>query len=248
MQVKELVYIILDELKILSDDATFTEDHVIFLLKNYRKFLIKKEKDKEKASAESTSDLEEQQQICLDLEEVDTCCGEPCAEGEYLRTKQKLPKILEGTTPRIHPMNYYDNIRICFVSRDRMKYVGTNKYLQNIIYVSLGPDHHLYMTSNNPQFTNLEKIRMTAIFEDFDKALDYQCDDAGNSRVCDPLDAEFPISGHLVPPLIELIVKELSGAIYKPKDTMNNAADDLSDLAAFIRRNSKSALQKQIEG
>lgn len=232
MLVKELVYIILDELKILSDDSTYTEDHIIFLLKQYRKFLIKKEKDKDKASADSTSDFEEQQQICIDLEETDTCCGQPCSEGEYLRSKQKLPKILEGTFPRIHPMNYYDNIRVCFVSRDRMKYVGTNKYLQNIIYASVGPDYHLYMTSNNPQFVNLEKIRMTAIFEDFDEALDYQCDDQGNSAVCDVLDAEFPISGHLVPPLIELIVKELSGSVYRLKDFNNNAADDLSKVSA----------------
>lgn len=232
MKVKELVYLVLDELKVISDDATYTEDHIIFLLKQYRKFLIKKEKDKDKSSADSTSDFEEQQQICLDLEETDTCCCQPCSEGEYLKSKQKLPKILEGTTPRIHPMNYYDNIRVCFVSRDRMKYVGTNKYLQNIIYVSLGPDYHLYLTSSNPQFINLEKIRMTAVFEDFDEALDYQCDNAGNSKVCDPLDAEFPISGHLVPPLIELIVKELSGALYRPRDARNNAKDDLSGISA----------------
>lgn len=88
---------------------------------------------------------------------------------------------------------------------------------------------------------------MSAVFEDFDAAAEYLCDDDGNSASCDVLDEEFPIREYLVPQLIELVVKEITGAAYKPKDTLNNAADDLSDIAAFIRRNAKSSLQKQIE-
>jgi hypothetical protein len=40
--------------------------------------------------------------------------------------------------------------------------------------------------------------------------------------------------------MVELIVKELLGVNYKPKDTVNNAYDDLADLASFVRRNMKS--------
>lgn len=38
---RELVYLVLDELKLASDDSTFTEDHVVFLLNRYRTFLLK---------------------------------------------------------------------------------------------------------------------------------------------------------------------------------------------------------------
>ena len=38
---KELTYMVLDELKLSSDDAQFTEDHVMFLLNKYRTFLLK---------------------------------------------------------------------------------------------------------------------------------------------------------------------------------------------------------------
>ena len=41
------------------------------------------------------------------------------------------------------------------------------------------------------------------------------------------MDRVFPIEGALVPPLIELVVKELNGSIYKPDDEENNAKDDL---------------------
>jgi len=40
--------------------------------------------------------------------------------------------------------------------------------------------------------------------------------------------------------MIELIVRELLGVNYRPKDSTNNDVDDLADLAAFVRRNMKS--------
>lgn len=249
MLVKEIVYICLDLAKAsTSDDSFLNEDHVIFLLKKYRSFLIKKEQEKEKSTTDVASEFE-YQEICLDLEKTPAIDGDPCLGGYYLRTKQKIPKILEGNEPRVYPVDFYQGINIVHIPRDRMRYVGTNRFLQNIIYVSLGPDLHYYIKSNNPQFLYLKKIRMSAVFEDFDDASEYLCDDAGNTEgvSCDVLDATFPIREYLVPSLIELVVKELVGSEYKPADKVNNSADDLSDLAAFINRNAKSALQKQIE-
>ncbi len=248
MTVKEIVYMILDLCKIGgSDDAYITEDHVIFLCKKYRSFLIKKEQDKEKGSTDIASEFE-YQQICLDLEKVAAIDGEPCTGGYYLKTTQKIPKILEGTQPRVYPIDYFQGTHISYISRDRMRFVGSNPYLKNITYVALGPDLHLYLNSNNSQFLYLKKLRVSAIFEDFDEATELLCNDDGSSAVCDILDADFPIREYLVPTLIELVVKEITGTKYQPSDKLNNANDDLSDIAAFLRRNTKSALQKQIEG
>ena len=229
-----------------SDDSFFTEDHVISLLKNYRSFLIKKEQEKQKATTDIASEFE-YQQICLDLEKVPAIDGEPCTGGYYLRTIQKIPKILEDNQPRVYPIDFYQGINISYIPRDRMRYIGTNKFLQNIIYVSLGPDLHLYLNSSNPQFLYLKKLRMSAVFEDFDKVTNYLCDAEGDSQACDVMDAVFPIREYLIPSLMELVIKELVGAKYQPSDTENNANDDLSDLATFIRREMKSGLQKQME-
>lgn len=228
MKVSELVYAILDLAKAAtSDDSFLTEELVISLCKHYRAFLIKKEQDKEKSSTDIASEFE-YQQICLDLEKVAAIDGEPCTGGYYLRTTQQIPKILEGTQPRVYPIDYYQGINISYVSRDRMRYVGTNKFLQNIIYVSIGPDLHLYLNSSNPQFLYLRKLRMNAIFEDFEEAAGLLCDDDGSLTACDPLDMQFPIREYLVPTLIELVVKELTGQKYAPVDSRNNASDDLS--------------------
>lgn len=230
MLVKEIVYMVLDLAKAnTSDDSFFTEEHVVFLLKKYRSFLIKKEQDKQKSNTDIASEFE-YQQICLDLEKVAAIDGSPCSGGYYLRTTKKIPKILDGNLPRVYPIDFYQGINITFIPRDRMRYVGTNKFLQNIIYVSLGPDLHLYLKSPNPQFLYLKKLRLSAVFEDFDDISCYLCDDEGNSTACDILDEEFPIREYLVPTLIELVVKELVGSEYRLSDNKNDSADTLPEL------------------
>ena len=224
---KELVYMCLDELKLYSDDALYTEEHIMFLLGKYRIFLIKQRySDVKKQIPESNY-----QTICLDLIEVPAISGEPCEGGSYLRSKEKIPFLMKIGNPRVYPIDYYQG-EITYVSRDRMRYVGYNKYLQNIIYASLGPDNYLYFKSFNPQFLYLEKIRMTGIFEDTLAASELQCPDENGNIVCDVLDREFPIENALIPPLIQLVVEELTKAEYKPEDKENNSDDDLSEVVS----------------
>ena len=60
------------------------------------------------------------------------------------------------------------------------------------------------------------------------------------------MDVDFPLEADLIPQMIELIVKELLGVNYRPKDDVNNSSDDLADIAAFVRRNMKSEAARQI--
>ena len=239
---KELIYMCLDELKLYSDDASYTEEHVMFLLDKYRAFLLKQRySDVKKQIPESNY-----QTICLDLIEVPAISGEPCEGGSYLRSKEKIPFLMKIGNPKVYPVDYYQG-EITYVSRERMRYVGYNKYLQNIIYASLGPDNYLYFKSFNPQFLYLEKVRITGIFEDTLAASELQCPNENGDTVCDVLDREFPIEDSLVPPMTELVVKELLGAEYRPKDESNDANDALASLATFIRNNTKSSLAKALE-
>ena len=68
---RELVYMVLDELKGISDDFTYTEDHIIFLLNKYRAFILKQRySDVKKFIPESNY-----QTICLDLIQVPAISG-----------------------------------------------------------------------------------------------------------------------------------------------------------------------------
>lgn len=237
---RELVYLVLDELKLSADDATFNEEHCIFLLGKYRGLLLKQQyKDVKKEIPESNF-----QTLCLDLIQVPAITGEECEGGTYLRSKEKIPFLMDISSPRVYTEDFYQG-NITYVSRERMRYVGYNRWLPNIIYASIGPDNYLYFKSFNPQFLYLEKVRLTGIFENPEIASELECDKSNST--CDILDMPFHLEEALIPQVVQLVVKELSGAIYKPKDSTNNASDDLSELATFIRNNVKSNLQKQIE-
>lgn len=219
---RELVYLVLDEIKGTSDDFTYTEEHIMFLLNKYRAFLLKQRySDIKKQMPESNY-----QTICLDLTEVPAVCGEPCEGGPYLKSTNKVPFTMQIGAPRVYPINFYQG-DIAFISRDRMRYIGYNRFLQNIIYCSIAPDGYLYFKSFNPQFLYLEKVRFTAIFQDSVQASKLQCSEDGDA-VCDILDFQFPIEDALIPPLVELVVRELGSATTNPSDNENNAKDDIS--------------------
>ena len=183
----ELVYMVLDEIKGMSDDFTFNEDHVIFLLNKFRGFLLKqKYTDVRNAVPDSNY-----QTLDFNLIQVPAISGEYCEGGTYLRSDIKIPSIIEIGHTRVYPLDYYKG-DISFISKDRMKYVGHNKYLKNIIYCSINPDGYLYFKSANPQFLYLEKARINAIFQNPKDIV---------SNDSDMLNSTFPLEDTLVPPL-----------------------------------------------
>ena len=243
MTYREIAYMCLDQLKVASDDSYYTIDHILFLISKIRALLLKQTYSNIKKEIPQSN----YQTICLDLMQVPAITGEPCEGGTYLRSEEKVPSTMTIGTNIVYPIDFYQGTHITYVSRERMRYVGTNKWLKNIIYTSKGPDGYLYFKSSNPQFLYLKKVKMTGIFEDPDKAAELECN-SNNNLECDVLDREFPLEEGLVASVIELVIKYLSGAVYRPKDQENDANDDLSDLVAFIKRNMKSEFQKSIEG
>lgn len=216
----EIVYMILDEVKGMSDDFTYNEEHILYLIDKTRALLLK----------QRYSDIKKQipyanyQTIYVTTKESALADDALYTSAKYLKTDDKIPEILPIATPRVFTTDYYQG-EITYVSRDRMRYVGYNKYLKNIIYCSLHPDKYLYFKSFNDKLLEVKNINFTAVFQSSLEALKlYQ-----NKQ--EVLDTEFPMEESLIQPLVELVVKELTNAIYKPEDTTNNAKDDLEGLA-----------------
>ena len=222
MTYREIVYACLDILKLTSDDSLYTEEHIIFLANKARTLLLKQRySDIKKRIPESNY-----QTICLDLEKVQNVQDLAC-QGSLLRTVQKVPYLMKIGNPKVYPQNYYLG-EITYISRERMRYVGHNKYLQNIIYCSLAPDNHLYFKSSNPQHLYLKKVQVTGIFEDIQNASQLECNN-DNSQCQDILDKTFPLEEGLVHPLIEIIVKQLGPSVDLPQDQEDNDQDDLAN-------------------
>ena len=233
----------LDLCKEFSDDSSFTEEHVLFLLNKYRAQVLKQEYERLKKE----SSIENKQSICLNLEEVDENINNPCGTP-MLRSVESIPSTLDFSQPQVSTISFFSNPMMVYVTPEKMKFINYNKFLKNIIYCALAPDGHIYLKSSNPQFMNLERIKLSAVFEDFEEADGLSCDEEGNSSSCDIMDKEFPMESYLVPTLINNVVKQLLGSRYIMADKYNNAKDDIADIANFVRQNVKSNLAKQMEG
>lgn len=217
---KELVYMVMDELKLYSDDTSFTEDHIIFLLTKYRAFLLKQRYyDIRKVIPESNY-----QDICLELEEIPIIDGISDNGGVSLRSIEKVPLLLTFGIKRVYTDSYYKG-EITYITKDRMRYTGYNKYLYNIVYCSISSDERLHFKFSDEEFKSVRNIHLYGLFQDCAQASEFQCD-----KECDLLDRVFPIEDSLVQPLIELTVKELAGAEYRPEDKQNDANDNLSEV------------------
>lgn len=236
-----VVYMVLDFLKISSDDAYYTPDHVLFLLNRYRAYVLKSKYEK---SGDTPADSN-YQNIHIDFEEVDRT-GE--CSGKYLVNKTTLPEAINVGTPVISGMDQFQG-DICFVTPQRFKYVGFNKWMKNIVYATF-EGGKVYMKSCNPLAYYLKEGTYRAIFSDPLEAAansgEYDVDENGN--LCNPMEVAFPLEDSLLPLVMQYVVKDMTGGIYKPKDDENNADDDLSKLAQFIKSYIKTPLRQQIDG
>lgn len=212
-----------DELKIASDDAVFTTDHIMFLISKYRAFLLKQRYADVKKQMPNSN----YQTLCLTLS-PDNNIG-ICSNKEYLRSNQKVPFSMGVSLPKVSPMDFFGG-EINYVTWSRFRYVGNNKFLKNAIYATIGPDNYLYVTSANPNAMYLCNAMVTAVFEDFNEASALSCNQDGSTIACDEYERNFPLEEALIPQLIQLVVQELTGSVYRPRDEQNNSSDDLSGI------------------
>ena len=210
---REIVYMILDLIKLNSDDAYYTEDHIIYLLDKYRAYILKSKYDKDPTGELSDTNY---QTITMALEPYE----------DYVRTVNGFPEPSSIGKLRAFSGDMLKD-EITLVSPERFRYVGLNRYLYHIIYGTMGPDDKLYLKSSNGQFKYLDNITVRGIFESPSEALKEANKDNSDFDILDEI---FPLEENLIPLLIDYIVRELNPAAYNPEDNKNNAKDDLAGL------------------
>lgn len=235
----EIVYMVLDLLKESGDDSFYTEEHVLSLATKFRSLLLERKYKQTRNSKFVEIPDENRQLICLDLE-LANLLPDGCS-GEWLKSTVKVPKFLSTSEPRVSVVNDLMHSMVTYIPPERMPYVGFNKWLRNIIYVSKSGNGYLYLKGNNPQFINLQRIQLSGVFADPEEAEKCSCECNEGDESCDIMDKEFPLEDALVPSCIELVVQELAGPRYAPKDEMNNDRDDLSRVGAATTRAARPA-------
>ena len=114
---RELIYMVMDKLKISSDDAYPNEKHISFLLDKYRNFLLKQDNKSDSEFTDSNY-----QTLCIPLIEVPAIVGEACESGVYLRSKDKIPSLLNKGITNIQPEDYFGSIHIQYVDKHRFRF------------------------------------------------------------------------------------------------------------------------------
>lgn len=212
---RELIYMCLDVLKGTSDDFSYTEEHIAYLLDKFRALLLKQRYGNDPKKHVPYSNY---QNLDIDLDVEN--------KGVYYMSYDIVPYTLQLGIPRITSKEYYD-ITFEFVSRERLPFVGYNKYLNKIRYCGINEDHHLCLVSKpDDDSTVINNLRLTAIFESprsvkQDTALHW-------------MDIEFPLEEPLITPLIEMTVNALAKAVTAPADIINNGTDENASMPTVM--------------
>ena len=241
---REAIYMCFDLLKGTSDDFTYTEEHIAYLLDKFRALLLKQRYGNNRKKEIPYSNY---QTISINLE-LNTFEG-----NSYYVCKPvdgtTIPYTLQIGIPRISvATDSYGDINLEYISRERLPFVGNNRFLQNIWYCSLDEQNRLLLKTSSIRMFETETenntltFRITALFEnprELPNEITFK-------STMDELDRVIPIEESLITTLIEMVVKELLGAAYRPADTINNANDDMASMANFLANAMKKDFNDQI--
>lgn len=220
MTKNEMIYTVLEKLKIHSDDSNFSEELISSLIDSKRATLMKQQYSKNSWQIP----MEVKQTLCLDLELVDRVDGY-CTAGKILMTDLSLPipiKIKGKEGPLLVRNKDMMEIPINVVSIERLPYLFNNKYTQHLIYCAKTDSGKLVLISKDDKHRFLKHIKVTDIFEDPEKARQLQCD---MDFALDDWEYEYPVEVPMIDTIIGLIVQDLVKSIQIPSDKINDAAD-----------------------
>ena len=237
---REAIYMCLDLLKGISDDFTYTEEHIAYLLDKCRALLLKQRYGNDPRKLVPYSNY---QTLSVSIE--------PLQAKKMLKSSTQTPYMLQLGIPRIisNGNDYYD-YNYEFTSRERLPFVGHNKYTKKFIYFAINEENYL-ITPNKEEYWDEtsyigpKSIKLVGIFENPREVTDEIS--FGESNDGEDLDRNIPIEESLITTLIEMVVKELASSVFRPTDDQNNNRDDNAALATFLANNTKSSLQKQME-
>lgn len=225
---KEAVYMVLDLLKQVADDAYYTEEHIMFLLSNARAALISKKYHYSRNQSFVEVDKANYQYIQYQLEQ------EPRSGCEYGIWYKGADKAV----PKLHTVGYpkaFENINlrnefISVVPPERLPFVGYNKWLRHNIYCSISNDNTLYVRQLEHCHGSLASVYLYAIFENALESTPMSADPV-DTGVSELIDRRFPLEESLMTDCINAVVQELTGMKFQPEDRNNNGKDDMSDMS-----------------
>lgn len=238
---REVVAMVQDLLKNESDDRYYTDDHIVYLFNKYRAlFLFQYYKNKPLSAIPDSN----KQTICVELERDFNKQDNKL----IIQSKEKLPDLIDidDTLNASIPDNPY-NFRLTYVSPERFPFTNSIGYLSKIIYMTRVNSGKLQLSAHSSVDSNyLKRIELKGIFDDPNVASRLSCNI--DHSVTDELDFNVFLEAKLINLVIKTIVQDLSYGLYRPKDNMNNAKDDLSNSSVDNYLRSQRSTRRRNDG
>jgi hypothetical protein len=220
MTILEHVYAIKNIINkgVSSDDNRISNELILHFINVSRVLLLKREADKRKAHNPANF-----QGLCVPLCEstwVD-CCNIPGGVVcPILKSTFKIPRALTGRTNLYIKVSYLSGREI---GRTTHRSYRFNQYsltkkdkpgwfiLNDYLYV-VGVPHN-----------KLKVVWVDALFEDPTELAEITTCNDGTSPCYIPEEEDYPIDGHLIEPMYQLVLKYVSNSYRFPEDNENNA-------------------------
>lgn len=238
---RDMIFIVLDELKIMSDDSVWEYEHIVALLNKYRAMLIKQRYLDKKVPMPSA--FYQTLKIGFDINFY---------RGKIYKSIKRLPAITGNSMLNLHTFLYREDgfkININLINSQQFKVISYNRWPTKEVCATLSQDGYMYVYSPagaTLQTTNLgtvdgeiiigEEEAAPALVSDilknellqYDTILDNPLDmvEFNDLTIDSFLDVEFPCDESLSQVIVSLCLDELSKAMMIPKDEVNNANDD----------------------
>lgn len=213
---REMVYIIMDELRILSDDTIWENEHFVFILNKYRALLFKQRYSDRKREIPSAY------YQTLNIE-----CDQYNSDKNTYQSKYRIPNLIDMNNIWLYISSDdgIENENFNFINPYRFKTLGYNKWLNNKKYCTIGVDNYYYLKLPSSETQESLSVNLYAVL---DNPIDINSSSFLGERIVqtDPLDCEFPVEEALVQPIIDLCLKEIGQLNQLPRDILNNAMDD----------------------
>lgn len=236
-----------DLLKLISDDSTFTEDHIIYLLDTTRSYILKQKYETNAKNQLASSNYQTIHVKLVDTTGMYGCCFS--GDAQY-KSDKKVPELMNIGAVRVYGSNQFRYV-FQFVSRDKFEFVGHNKWTNKFMFCTIGDDGYLYVKAAKDGCTcdTTKDIYLTGVFENASEIAEYNCADekCTLNASCNKLENDFPLEEGLIYNLIEVVVTKLAQSIYKPTDPNNNANDDLAKIQQFIANAMKDRFVKDYQ-
>ena len=210
---RELVYSVLDSVKIFSDDSVWETDHIVSVLTKYRALLFNQKYKGKKVEIPFAN----YQRLNVGFTTGIT------GTNTYKSTKQ-IPQILDITDLWKYTFiseNGITTSNLNFINPHKFKYARISKWLSNQKYVTIDIDNFMYIKKS--EITNTQTLQYDTILDNPIDGYRFNGNDA-----LDVLDFAFPCEESLIQPIIDLCVKEIAAINGMPRDVANNATDDIS--------------------